>query len=68
LFGEIVGAAALLNDAGRMVESWWLELNHKFGGVETDEFVVMPNHLHGILVILEASIVGATLCGRPLPG
>jgi len=40
-----------LNDAGRMIEQWWFELNRKFPTVETDEFVVMPNHCHGIVVI-----------------
>jgi putative transposase len=38
-----------------MIGSWWLELNHKFPGVETDACVVMPNHFHGIIVIVEAA-------------
>lgn len=46
-----------LNDAGRMIEKWWNELNRKFKNMETDEFVVMPNHTHGIIVIT----VGADL-------
>jgi putative transposase len=40
-----------LTDAGRMIERWWFELNRKFTTVETDEFVVMPNHFHGIVAI-----------------
>ena len=40
-----------LNDAGRMVESWWIKLNRKFPSLRTDKFVVMPNHFHGILVL-----------------
>ena len=43
------------NDAGRMVERWWLELNHKYPTVETDEHSVMPNHFHGVILI----------CGQP---
>ncbi len=46
-----------------MLAKWWLELTHKFPSVEIDEHAVMPNHLHGIVVI--APTVGATLCGRP---
>jgi putative transposase len=46
-----------LNDAGRMIERWWFELKRKFTTIETDEFVVMPNHVHGIVV----SPVGADL-------
>lgn len=58
LFGEVVHGEMWLNDAGRMVEKWWLELNRKFSAVDTDEYVVMPNHIHGVIVIAH---VGATL-------
>ena len=60
LFGDIVDDEMRLNDAGRMVERWWVELGNKFPSVETDEYVVMPNHFHGIVII-----VGADLCVRP---
>jgi len=52
LFGEITDAEMHLNEAGRMVVRWWEELNRKFSVVQTDASVVMPNHLHGILVIV----------------
>jgi hypothetical protein len=51
LFGEVVDGEMRLNDAGRMVERWWLELNRRFPHVLTDAYVVMPNHFHGIVVI-----------------
>ena len=51
LFGEVVDGEMRLNDAGRMVERWWLELNRRFPHVSTDAYVVMPNHFHGIVVI-----------------
>jgi putative transposase len=51
LFGNVADDTMRLNDAGRMIEQWWFELNRKFPTVETDEFVVMPNHFHGIVVI-----------------
>ena len=51
LFGQIVGNEMCLNDAGRMIERWWDELHHAFPSVELDIAVVMPNHLHGIVVI-----------------
>ncbi|MFH0939132.1 MAG: transposase [Planctomycetota bacterium] len=57
LFGEIVDGEMRLNDAGRMVERWWAELNRKFSAVQTDAYVVMPNHFHGIVII----VVGADL-------
>src|SRR5205085_8146327 len=38
LFAEVRESEMYLNDAGRMVERWWRELNRKFPGVETDAF------------------------------
>ncbi len=51
LFGEVVDGEMRLNEAGRMVEKWWAKLHHKFPNVQTDAFVIMPNHFHGIIVI-----------------
>lgn len=52
-----------LNDAGLMVQSVWNEIPSFYPGVEIDAFVVMPNHIHGIVVL-----VGATPCSRPDDG
>jgi len=60
MFGEIVKDQIRLNNAGFMVEKWWQKVTNKFPSVQTDEYVVMPNHFHGII-----NIVGATPCGRP---
>lgn len=51
LFGKIVNGAMHLNDAGRMVERIWNALPILHPGLETDAFIVMPNHLHGIIFI-----------------
>ena len=51
LLGEITDEELRLNDAGRMVEQWWAELASKFPSMETDEYVVMPNHFHGIVLL-----------------
>jgi putative transposase len=51
LFGEIINGEMRLSRLGRTVEREWLRLERRFAGVELDEFVIMPNHVHGILVI-----------------
>lgn len=51
LFGEIIDGEMVLNDAGKMVERCWLEIPDHYPSVELDEFVIMPNHIHGIIVI-----------------
>jgi putative transposase len=53
VYGEIVNGEMLLNAAGQMIEKWCLELNHKFQTIETDAYVVMPNHFHGVIVIMD---------------
>ena len=51
LFGEIVGKEMRLNEVGEMVCGFWKALPQRFPAIEIDMFVVMPNHLHGIVVI-----------------
>jgi REP element-mobilizing transposase RayT len=53
LYGVVVDAEMQLNDPGRMVGCWWLRLAEKFAQVELDEHVTMPNHFHGIIVIVD---------------
>ncbi len=54
LFGEIVNGKMILNDAGWMVNIVWDEMQNNYPGVETDEFIIMPNHIHGIIVLVGA--------------
>ncbi|MBI3128798.1 MAG: transposase [Candidatus Tectomicrobia bacterium] len=49
--GEIAGGKMRLSEAGAMVHRTWEELPLRFPNVGLDAFVVMPNHLHGILVL-----------------
>lgn len=60
MFGQVVDGAMRLNDAGELAARLWRDLPARFSGLDVDAFVVMPNHLHGILVL---SDVGAPLVG-----
>jgi len=53
LFGEIVNQEMMLGQYGAIVQKWWQEIPSHFPNVETGAFVVMPNHVHGIIFILE---------------
>jgi REP element-mobilizing transposase RayT len=53
LFGDIVAGEVRLNAFGQAVAETWLWLATQYGYVELDECVVMPNHLHGIIIITE---------------
>jgi REP element-mobilizing transposase RayT len=60
LFGEVVNGVMRANNAGRMLEAVWDDLPVFYRGVDIDAFAVMPNHIHGIIVL-----VGAAPRGRP---
>ena len=58
-FGEISGPAdcggtskMVLNDVREIAQNFWAEIPHHFSGVKLLDFVVMPNHIHGIIWIL----------------
>ena len=61
LFGIIDNDDMQLNDAGRMVNDTWYEIPDHYPGIELDVMQIMPNHLHGIIVVC----VGAGPCARP---
>ncbi len=50
-FGEIEGGKMLFSEMGRLAEKYWYEIPEHFPFIKFDEFVVMPNHIHGILII-----------------
>ena len=55
LFGTIVNGRMVLNDAGRIAEEEWRKSAQIRAEIELDEFVVMANHVHGIVRIVGAS-------------
>jgi putative transposase len=42
-----------LNVVGRIVQSVWNQLPKHFSGIDIDMFVIMPNHVHGIIYIAD---------------
>lgn len=51
LFGDIINGAMHLNDVGAVVQGTWIDLPNRFPTVRLDTFVVMPNHIHGIIIL-----------------
>ncbi len=63
LFGEIVDGEMQMNELGAVAQSCWQEIPAHFPHVQLDAYVVMPNHIHGIIVIMD---VGA-YASPPMP-
>jgi REP element-mobilizing transposase RayT len=51
LFGDIADGKMVLNDAGWMVSEAWEWLEKQYNYVELDKWGIMPNHMHGIIII-----------------
>lgn len=50
-FGEVVDGRMDLSEAGRIADACWREMPEHFPNCRLDEFVVMPNHIHGIIIV-----------------
>ncbi|KAF0141173.1 MAG: transposase [Ignavibacteriales bacterium] len=50
-FGIVANGKMMLNELGRAVDEYWNEIPKHFKMVELDSYVVMPNHVHGIIII-----------------
>jgi putative transposase len=54
LFGEILGDKMKLNNAGENAKQCWMSIPQHFPNVQLHEFVIMPNHIHGIIEFVGA--------------
>lgn len=50
-FGEINKGEMNLNKLGRLIDRTWKDASFYYKNIEIDQFIVMPNHIHGIIVI-----------------
>ena len=62
LFAEVVGGVVKLSPVGEIVQEPWLQIPTHFSNVVLDAFVILPNLMHGIVVIM---IDGRQLADHP---
>jgi len=51
LFGQVTKSGIQHNELGKMIHDHWFRLQDHYTLIELDEFTVMPNHIHGIILI-----------------
>ncbi len=51
ILSKVVGDRAFLSPYGRLADQLWANLPDKFEAIALDEYVIMPNHIHGIIII-----------------
>jgi putative transposase len=59
LFGEVADGGMRLNHIGEVVQAIWTGLPKRFSNVMMDEYMVMPNHFHGIIVTVGAPLAAS---------
>ena len=64
LFGEIIENKMELNYAGRLIEKCWKEIPEYYSGFELHGYIVMPNHIHGIIEIVDKAEEHLKIQGR----
>jgi putative transposase len=62
LFGQIINEQMALNEYGEIVKTEWLKIPETRPNIQLGEYIVMPDHFHGIIII-GADSVGAILGG-----
>lgn len=60
-FGEIKNQEMILNQFGKIAQKFWQEIPQHFNNTELDEFIIMPNHIHGIIGIKNENCRNADL-------
>jgi len=66
LFGEIVNGKMGLNEYGNIVQQCWQEIPTHYPDTILHEFIVMPNHIHGIIQIINCKTIVGVENFRPL--
>ena len=61
-FGRVIEGNMELNEYGRIAKKIWLEIPRHFKNIKLDEFIIMPNHIHGIMIIDNATVGGRHAC------
>jgi putative transposase len=65
IFGHIKNGKMELNFFGNIIKSEWLRTAHLRKNVKLDKYIIMPNHIHGIIQLIHENVVGA-YCDTPL--
>jgi len=51
LLGDIQNSQIITSSIGDLIRSAWQELPTRYPGISIDAFVIMPNHIHGIIIV-----------------
>lgn len=64
IFGEVLNSQMILNDTGKVADECWQAIPQHFPNAILHEFVVMPNHVHGIIELTTNSVGAKNISPR----
>lgn len=62
------GDKMILDEYGKIVEKCWYDLSDHYFNLKLDEFVIVPNHIHGIMIIDNNVVHGSAVVSASVPG
>ena len=51
IFGEVNDRLVELSEYGKIIKKCWLDIPNHYPSVLIDDYIIMPNHIHGIIII-----------------
>ncbi len=51
LFGKIIDGQMMLNECGNIIYETYIDLPNHNQNIKSDKFIIMPNHIHGLMII-----------------
>ncbi len=68
LLGDVIDGVVQLKEAGRIVTNTWADLPNHYAHMTGDAFIIMPNHVHAIVVLHSTGADGNVGAGlKPAP-
>lgn len=56
LFGHVHDGEVILNSVGRIIDNCWNDIPKRFPNVILHEYIIMPNHIHGVIEIMDNAV------------
>jgi putative transposase len=56
IFGNIIHEEMKLSPEGKIAQRCWEEMPKHFSNVQLDEYIIMPNHIHGIIILTDSMV------------
>lgn len=64
ILGKIENEKTTLSDIGKIIRNIWIKIPEQFKNIRLDKWVIMPNHIHGIIIIQRRNFINEILTNK----